>query len=256
MIAAMLLAAAATTGQQPICPDRPSKANGACTVPAGHVQLETGLIDWTRDKTGGVRSDLVQWGGTFVKYGLGPKSDIELGITPLETLGIRSGGQRDRASGFGDIAVRWKRGLTDESAPMQAAAIPFIKLPTAAHGLGNGKVEAGITVPVSAALGKTGLTVTLGPELDLKTDADGHGYHAAMAQLINFGLTATSRLSLSGELWAGWDWDPRETSKQASADASVAYLVTSDFQLDAGTNFGLNPQTADLELYAGVSKRF
>ncbi len=34
MIAALLLAAAAA------CPDRPSKANGACTVPVGHWQLE------------------------------------------------------------------------------------------------------------------------------------------------------------------------------------------------------------------------
>jgi len=77
-----------------------------------------------------------------------------------------------------------------------------------------------------------------------------------MAQLVNFGFAVTSRLTLSTELWAGWDWDSHETSKQASADASAAYLVTNDLQLDAGANFGLNRQTPDIELYAGVSKRF
>lgn len=33
-------------------------------------------------------------------------------------------------------------------------------------------------------------------------------------------------------------------------------LVNSDLQLDAGGNFGLNRQTADIEVYAGISRRF
>jgi hypothetical protein len=32
--------------------------------------------------------------------------------------------------------------------------------------------------------------------------------------------------------------------------------VNKDLQLDAGANFGLNRQTPDIELYAGVSTRF
>ena len=255
--AASLLALAAVTQiDVPICADRPSKANGACTVPAGHVQLETGLADWTRDRSGGVRSDLILWGSSFVKYGLGGSSDIELGFTPLETLTVRGNAEHDSESGFGDIVVRWKQRLTVGNAPVQAAIIPFAKLPTASHNLGNGKVEAGIAVPLTYALGGTALTVTLGPELDLRADADGHGYHAAMAQLVNVGFAASSRLSLSAELWAGWDWDPAGTVKQASADASAACLASNTLQLDAGANFGLNRQTPDLELYAGVSKRF
>ena len=256
MILAALLAAAGASGEPPICADRPSKANGACTVPAGHIQLETGLIDWTRDRSGDVRTDFVLWGGSFVKYGLGGSADVELGFTPLETLSVRSDAGHDSESGFGDVVVRWKKRLTDDKSPLQAAVIPFIKLPTASRDLGNRKVEGGIAVPLTYALQGTAVTVTLGPELDLRADADGRGYHAAMAQLVNFGLAATSRLTLSGELWATWDWDSHTTSKQASADASAAYLVTNDLQLDAGANFGLNRQSPDIELYAGVSKRF
>ena len=256
MILAVLLAAAAPTGESPICADRPSKANGTCTVPVGHVQFEAGLADWTHDRSEGVRTDLILWGSSFVKYGLGGSSDIELGFTPFETISVRSDGERARASGFGDVVVRWKQRLTGDNAPLQAAVIPFAKLPTASHGLGNGKAEAGVAVPLSYTLGRNGVTVTLGPELDLKADADGEGYHAAMAQLVNFGFAATSRLTLSGELWAGWDWESHGTSKQASADASAAYLVTKDLQLDAGANFGLNRQSPDIEFYAGVSRRF
>jgi hypothetical protein len=50
--------------------------------------------------------------------------------------------------------------------------------------------------------------------------------------------------------------DAAGTVKQASADGAVAYLVNDNFQIDGGANFGLNRQTPDVELYAGVSARF
>jgi hypothetical protein len=36
----------------------------------------------------------------------------------------------------------------------------------------------------------------------------------------------------------------------------VAYLLSSNVQVDAGANFGLNHNTPDVELYTGVSARF
>jgi hypothetical protein len=32
--------------------------------------------------------------------------------------------------------------------------------------------------------------------------------------------------------------------------------VSNDLQIDAGATFGLNRQTPDLELYAGIARRF
>ena len=259
LIAALLIctsSAAAAADEHPICPDRPSKANGTCTVPAGHFQLETGLVDWTHDQSGGVRTDLTLWASSVIKYGLSSRADMELGFTPYETLRVRGGDEHQKTSGFGDLTVRLKQRVTSDDAPVQATVVPFVKLPTAKHSLGNGKIEAGVVVPVSAALGKSGVTLTLGPELDLRADADRNGYHLATAQLLNLGLGVTDRLSLSAELWGQWDWDPDETVRQYSADASAAYLVTNHVQLDAGANFGLNRNTPDMELYGGVSKRF
>ena len=54
IIAAGLLGAVpAIAAADPICPDRPGKGTATCTVPKGHWQVETGLIDWTRDRAGG-----------------------------------------------------------------------------------------------------------------------------------------------------------------------------------------------------------
>lgn len=246
----------AAADQQPICPDRPSKSTGACTVPEGSWQVETGLIDWTHDRSEGVTSDSAVYGSSLVKYGISENADLELGITPLESMKVHAGGLDDRHSSFGDTLIRAKYRLTSMDAPVLLAIDPFVKLPTANHNLGNRKVEAGVVVATSAALGKSGLTLSLDPEVDWVADPDGNGHHAATQQVVNLGLAASDKLSLSAEIWGRWDWDPLGTGKQASADGSVAYLVNNNTQIDAGANFGLNRQTPDVEVYSGVSVRF
>jgi hypothetical protein len=259
IIGAMLTVASSTAwaaDEQPICPDRPSKSTGPCTVPEGKWQIETGLIDWSRDKSGGVMTDTAQWGASAIKYGISGKTDVELWFTPLETLHIHGGGISERHSSFGDMLVRMKYELTPDGAPVQVAIDPFVKIPTADHRLGNGKVEGGLLVPVQVPIAGTPFTLALDPEADLLADQDGHGRHLATQQVVNLGFQANEKLSFSAELWAMWDWDPSGTGRQISADGSVAYLVTRDLQLDAGANFGLNRQTPDVELYTGVSVRF
>lgn len=253
---ALVSGAARAADEQPICPDRPSKSTGPCTVPQGKWQVETGLVDWTRDKSDGVTTDSVQWGASGIKYGVSGNTDVELWVTPLETVRIHGGGASEHHSSFGDMLLRVKYELTPDSAPVQVALDPFVKIPTANHQLGNGKVEGGLLVPIQVPIPKSPFTLALDPELDLLADEDGHGRHAAMSQVVNLGIQASSKLTFSTEIWAQWDWDPAGTNRQVSWDGSVAYLVDKDLQLDAGANFGLNRQTPDVELYTGVSVRF
>ena len=260
LIAGLALLCVSSAGyaadEQPICPDRPSKSTGPCTVPQGKWQTETGLVDWSENSQGSINTDTIAWGNTALKYGISGNADVELWITPLETLTIHGGGIHEHHSSFGDILLRVKYALTKDNSPVQVALDPFVKLPTANHELGNGKVEGGLLVPIQVPLGKSHLTLALDPELDLLANSDGHGRHLETQQVVNLGLQANDRLSLSTELWAMWDWDPAGTGKQFSWDGSIAYLVNKNLQLDAGANFGLNRQTADVELYTGISVRF
>jgi len=259
IIAALLVATgnpAIAARDQPICADRPSKSTGECTVPKGRWQIETGLVDWTHDRSSGVTTNLAIYGSSLVKYGMSDNADVELGITPLETLSVHGGGSSEHHSSFGDMIVRAKYRLTSADAPVLVAIDPFVKLPTANHDLGNGKVEGGVLVATSAGLGNSGFTLSLDPELDWVADADRNGRHAATQQVVNLGLAVNDKLSLSAELWGRWDWDPAGTGKQASADGAIAYLVNNHVQVDAGVNFGLNRQTSDVEVYSGVSVRF
>jgi len=252
----LCIASAAAADEQPICPDRPSKSTGPCTVPQDKWQIETGLIDWSRDSSGGVRTDAIAWGNTAIKYGVSGNSDVELWITPLETLSIHGGGTHEHHSSFGDVLVRVKYELTPDNAPVQVALDPFVKIPTANHQLGNGKVEGGILAPVQVSLGRSGLTLSLDPELDLLADDEGRGRHLSMTQVFNLGTSIGDKVNVSGELWGQWNWDPAGTQKQYSADVAFAYLPNKNLQLDTGANFGLNRNTPDIELYAGISKRF
>ena len=255
--ALMLFASsAAAADESPICATRPGKSTAPCTVPAGRLQLETGLADWSLQKGDGERDTSLTIGETTFKYGLTDRSDIELDITPWERSTSSAGGTHESASGFGDLVASYKQGLTASDAPLQLALLASVKIPTAKRSLGNGKWEAGLLVPILYVIGKSPFSINLTPELDWAADADGHGHHVAMAQVASLGFQATPKLSLSAEVWGQWDWDPAGTVRQASADASVAYLVCNDMQIDAGANFGLNRQTPDMELYTGVSVRF
>jgi len=256
---AMALAAtSAARGAEeaPICAARPGKSTAPCTVPAGRFQLETGLVDWSVQKVPGERDTALTIGETVFKYGLTERSDIELDVTPWQRFSSRVGAIHSSASGFGDLVVSYKQQLASSDSPVQFALLPYVKIPTANHSVGNRKWEGGVLLPVGYAIPRTPLSLTLTPELDWSADGDGHGHHASMAQVASLGWSMSPRLTLSGELWGQWNWDPAGTVRQYSADASIAYLASQAVQLDAGANVGLNSQTPDVEVYTGVSVRF
>ena len=247
-------ATALAAEQAPICTDRPTKANAICTVPAGTFQLESSVAGWTRITGGGAETDVFQLGSSVLKLGLSDRSDLQIGFTPYLRAQTKAAGGTSSVSGFGEVIVRYKHRLTGETSKVQVAVIPFFKLPTARRGIGNGKVEGGLAVPVSMAVGAA--TLTFGPEADLLADADGNGHHVALINLVNLAAPVAPRLTLVGELWTMTNFEPADTVTLASADAALAYAVSPAVQLDLGANLGLNKHTADAELYAGVSLRF
>jgi hypothetical protein len=236
-----LSSAALAADENPICADRPGKATPTCTVPEGMVQVETGLVDWTRDE--------LDVGATAVKFGVTERLHLEL--DPPAYVDVRNG-----PSGLGDSAVALKYRLTKDSAPVQVALRPFVKIPTARHALGNGKVEGGIALLADSTFGGSSIGWDAAPEIDLVADSDGTGYHIATTAAASVGVPISSRLTVSGEVWGAWDFDPSGTVRQYSLDGAVAYLLSKDVQLDAGANFGLNRNTPDIELYTGFAFRF
>lgn len=199
---------------------------------------------------------MITLGETTFRVGLTDRSELQVDVIPWQRERDKSGGTRSQASGVGDLSVAYKRKLTSDDAPVQLALMPVVTIPTAKHDLGSGELQAGLLAPIGIAFGQSPFSLNLTPEVDWSADDDGHGHHPGMVQVASLGWQATQKLSLSAELWGQWDWDHGTTTRQASADAALAYLVTGDVQIDGGANVGLNQATPDIELYAGISKRF
>lgn len=238
----------------PICTDRPTKANATCTVPQGSWQLESDIGHTTRDRQDGVTTQTSYYINPYLKYGLNDHQDIEISWAPALRVRTRENGQTHTTSGAGDVYLRFKsRVFSGET--VSVSLIPFVKAPTAAHGLGNDRWEGGLIAPIGLALPQ-GFSLTLGPELDVLADIDGHGHHVAITNLINVSHALSSRLTLALEFWAQDNRDPSGTIRQRSADIALIYLVNPTLQLDVGANFGLNRTTPDSQIYLGLSHRF
>ncbi|WP_213949184.1 transporter [Luteibacter sp. dw_328] len=238
----------------PICTDRPTKANAPCTVPEGTWQLEADVGNATHDAHPGSSTDTLYFVNPYLKYGIGAHTDIEVNWAPAVRVTTKEGGERHTTRGSGDIYVRVKTALYSGDV-FSASVIPFVKAPTASHDIGNDRWEGGVAVPISAAVGG-GFSVTIGPELDALADADGHGRHLAVTNLVNVAHPLTSRLSVAVEYWRQDNHDPSGHVKQESADIAFTFLASPDLQLDVGANMGVNNATPDHQFYAGVSYRW
>ncbi|PAX07979.1 transporter [Sphingomonas lenta] len=242
--------------EPPLCTDRPTKSNAACTVPAGAIQIETDLIAWTRTDAAGTRVDTIAYTNPTLKLGLGRHTDVQFNIAPYVETRVRTpDGAVERIGGAGDLVLRLKQRLTDPDAALQVGVIPFVKAPTAKRGVGNREWEGGVAVPVQYALPR-GVTLTFGPEVDLLHDADGRGKHVQLVGTANIAKAVAPTVGVAAELWTAQNYDPAGTVRQYSADVAVTWLVRPRLQLDAGANFGLNRATPDAQAYLGLSTRF
>jgi hypothetical protein len=241
-----------------LCTDRPTKSTGPCTVDAGHLQVELDFLDRTVQHSDGAatRTDVIA--APTVKLGVTRSLDLELSLAPSIRVETRTPTVATHVQGGGDLYLRAKYNvLGDETGQLALAVSPFLKIPTAGHALGNGKLEGGVVVPVQYTIGG-GVQLLTDPEIDLLEDADGRGTHVSLVNLISVTAPVTRTVSLSGELWTDTNFDPARTLVQASLDLGLAWIPAAlpTWQVDGGVNFGLNRSTPVTQVYAGLSHRF
>jgi hypothetical protein len=243
---------------RPLCPDRPTRSTGACTVDAGRWQVETDLVDGTFQRLGGVTTDTWVLASPTVKYGVTDRLDLEATLTPMVIQSVRDhGGATSTTSGFGDLYLRAKYSLMGQgtTSPLALAVEPYVKAPTARDALGDGAWEGGVVLPISYKLNDV-LSLSSAPEIDQLVNASGHGRHLNYVDAIGVNWSLPRGVTLSGEVWGAVNDEPTHAIRQASLDFAVALQVGDNVQWDAGVNLGLNHATPGAQLYAGLSRRF
>ena len=131
----------------------------------------------------------------------------------------------------------------------------FVTLPTGSSPLTAGEWNFGAALPMSFEL-TPGISFAATPQVAAAADADGDGRHLAFGSAAGFGFSLTDNLSAGIDVAIIRDDDPAGGSTEATAGLSFALQVLEDVQLDVGAVAGLNRDTPDLELYAGVVTRF
>ena len=245
---------------RPFCTDRPTKGTGPCTVDAGHIQIESDILNMTFQNSDGVVTDTYVYTSPNVKLGITNNMDVELNLSPFVDVVVHDHrtGQRAEISGFGDMFLRVKTGLFGNGAGSFSAAFdPYVKLPTAPVGIGNGVVEEGAVVPLQFNLGDV-WSLSVVPEIDVLKNADDDGRHTAGVVALGITRAISAQVSASAEYWINEDGEPGGTVTQDSFDVAATWQPpgTTDLQFDVGSNFGLNANTPAAQLYFGISHRF
>ncbi|HEX3942598.1 MAG TPA: transporter [Rhizomicrobium sp.] len=247
-------AAAMADDQTPICADRPTKSNNACAVDPGAWQLETDLFNGTFQRSAGVTTDTYLITNPTLKYGIAENWDVEANIAPYEIVRTHDAFGTRTLNGVGDLFLRVKYDASPQG-DVQLGFVPYVKLPTARDGIGNGAVEAGVSVPVNITLSDV-WSLGFSPEFDALKDASVDGRHFNTSQTVVVGYALPGDVTLNAELWGDWNDDPAGAPTQYSLDFAAAKLLTKTFQIDGGVNFGLNRATPDVQLYAGLATKF
>jgi hypothetical protein len=227
----------------------------------GDLQIEADVTQWTRASVAGVTTQATRFTNPTLKYGVFDHLDIEVNWTPWAQVRTSLDGRTTTSSSVGDLFLRAKWAAINGEV-FAASLIPYVKLPTASHEVGNGHVEGGLIAPLVIDL-PAKFKLTLQPELDaLKSpelvvpqNAERTGVRLNAANLIDLSRPFGA-WTLYAELWNNQDFAPTGTRAQTTADVAASWLLTSTTQLDVGANFGLDRDAPQQQLYFGVSHRF
>lgn len=256
--AALLLSLPSSALADPLrefCPDRPGKDTPPCIVDRGHVVIETSALTYSRERDG----SRYEVGEPLVRYGLADTVELQLNFTPyVIARQEEADGSKRTLRGVGDLTGAVKVNLRNPDGSGTSAAVQaFVTAPTGKDGIGSGKWEGGVLVPLSFELSdKLGLALT--PEVDWLADEEGSGHHLAVAGVASLSRELADGLVGSVELWSQHHREPGNKRTEASLDFALAWQPSQrkPVQFDIEVDVGLNRHTPKTEVTGGVAMRF
>ena len=236
--------------------DRPDKTESAYTVDAGRIQIETDLLAYTRDREDGFTTETLDIMPFNFKIGLTNDADLQIVYGSFSRVWVDGPlGFNDSESGAGDLVIRLKRNIWGNDGGRTALAVmPFVKLPTSTFADANDDVEGGVIVPLAIDIGN-GVGIGLMTEVDdLRSEVDG-GYQPSFINSATASFELTQKLGMYVEIFTERS---AETDAQTvvTFDTGLTYAVTDNLQLDVGANIGVTDVADDINVFAGMSRRF
>lgn len=254
----LIAAPAAAQDLRELCGDRPGLGTSPCTVDSGHLQIETGLAGWTVDNRADKRLDTLALGELLARYGATNHTEVRLGWTAIahSRLHDRTTGETNKIIGTGDVTIGIKQNLVRPSGDeLSVAVLPSITLPVGKTPIGAGTWGVAFEAPLQYKLDKI-LQVQFTPEIDATPNESGSGRHLRYGSVVGLGIDLSEKVDLDLEMQALRDQDPDGHVTQAFVALAASYAAHDQIQIDAGTVMGLNRDSADLQLYIGLTRKF
>jgi len=234
--------------RRPLSADRPDFTESPYTVDTGAIQLEMSFVDYARESD----ADAVVVAPFNLKLGVLNDVDVQLVFDPYIHEQEDDVESRD---GPGDMQLRTKVNLWGNDGGRTAlAAMPFLKIPTASHEVGNGRVEGGLIFPFALDLAtRVGLGAML--EADAVFDESDDDYDAEIVTTGVVGYDATEAVGVYTEI-VGIASSDADVDYRVQLGVGGTYAVTEDLMLDAGCNVGLTGEVDDVNPFVGMTVRF
>ncbi len=239
--------------------DRPDKTESPYTVPAGHFQFETDFLSYTYNQQ--IESGQTTTTRKFfanqinLKVGVNNKVDFQTVIQSLVFNETDIDGAKEIKKGFGDTTLRVKINLMgNDEGDIAVGLLPFLKIPTAASNLGNGKFEGGVIFPLMVALPQQWQLGTM-VQLNQNKNESNSDFHSVFISSFSLGHSIIQLLSGYIEFYSESSSE-RNSKWIATLDMGLTYNLTPNTQLDAGINIGLTSGADVINPFAGLSMRF
>jgi hypothetical protein len=232
--------------------DRPDVTESPYTVNAGHLQIESSVLEYGRDDS----DELTQTYSILpsnLRLGLTNNLEVALNFQPLVMQRI-SNGSADSTSGFGFTELRLKANIWgNDDGDTSFGIMPIVRLPTGPDVIGTDEVEPGIIAALAVKLTEE-LDLGFMAEVDFVRGPDDPSYETEFLHTITLGFPIVGELSGFIE-YAGVATTASGSGYAAFFDTGVTYALTENIQLDGGVNIGLTDDAEDLTLFTGVSVR-
>jgi len=237
--------------------DRPDKIESPYTVDAGHFQVETDLVGWKLNRSGGVETRTWDTFTPNFKIGLLNNLDLEFIFNGLlhQRMDDRALGERTTRSGVGNLGTRVKINFFgNDGGSVAMAAIPFLFYPTSTRDLGSYKLEGGILFPVLIKL-PAGWGLNLQTEFNCFQNHAGPGHHAEFSYICSVEHEIVGKLAGYVEFFSAISTEPGQ-DWVGTVDCGLTYQLTDDIQLDCGVNIGVTRAADRVNPFTGLTVRF
>jgi hypothetical protein len=224
------------------------------TVVAGHFQVELSFAEYTRDDAHAAHTEGLSVLPANLKVGLLENLDLQLVLSPYQSVRTHGADASARGSGLGATEVRAKLNLWGNDGGRTAFGVmPFVRFPTGPEGFRDRHLSGGLILPLAVQDLPGGFGLGAMAELDVSREAGASG--------VDFIHSVTCGHDLFNDKLRGYveyvGAAPLHSGRTYLAffDTGATYAVSSGVQLDAGINIGLSREAEDFTLFAGVSFR-